>query len=44
MGCGPHKGAGSGAPLNFLISKWHTRLERLTAFRDAPDSESSDED
>jgi len=37
---GPIHGAGSGAPLHYLISSMHSTLERLESLSDATDSDS----
>ena len=41
---GPHAGAGSGAGLNYCISRLKGRLERLETWRDGPDTDDSDEE
>ena len=40
---GPHHGPGSGAPLNFMISKMRSSLERLETFRDQEDSDEEED-
>ena len=39
---GPHHGPGSGAPLNFMISKMKGTLERLETFEDESASDDSE--
>lgn len=41
---GPHYGPGSGAGLNFCISRLRSRLERLDTWRDNPDTDDDEED
>jgi hypothetical protein len=40
----PHHGPGSGAPLNFLISRMRTGLERLELWKDDSDTDGHDSD
>jgi hypothetical protein len=37
---GPHRGPGSGADLGFMISRMHSRLEKLETWRDNSDTDS----